>query len=248
MRRALGTLRRRMWDDGGGELTRWTVLEGGLPDGVTTLLLVHVLLTATNPLREVAHAEVVPLVFDVRGADLVALDSTKVPLREGRPVTEGRLATLLPNLRTRWLDDRERVEEALAALRKERTRTLEKSLAVLLKEETVREREKFTARKKELQSRRLPKAIEDLRREAERTEERLVQSPLLFREMQEDEERRLREIQWEVHRAQQDQLLTYLEREEERVLTKVLPRRFALARLDVHPVAVEYRLAGGEAR
>ena len=42
-------------------------------------------------------------------------------------------------------------------------------------------------------------------------------------------------------RAQQDQLLTYLQREEERVLTKVLPRRFALARLDVQPVAVEYR-------
>ena len=59
--------------------------------------------------------------------------------------------------------------------------------------------------------------------------------------MQEDEERRLREIQWEVHRAQQDQLLTYLGREEERVLTRVLPRRFALARLDVQPVAVEYR-------
>ncbi len=61
--------------------------------------------------------------------------------------------------------------------------------------------------------------------------------------MQEEEERRLREIQWEVHRAQQDQLLTYLEREEERVLARVLPRRFALARLDVQPVAVEYRLA-----
>jgi superfamily II DNA or RNA helicase len=245
MRRALGTLRRRMWDDGGGGLTRWTVVEGGVPDGVTTLLLVHVLLTATNPLHEVAHAEVVPLAFDVRGADLVALDSTKVPLREGRPVTEGRLATLLPNLRTRWLDHREIVEESLATLRQERTRTLEKRLAVLLKEETAREREKFATRKKELQSRRLPKAIDRLRQEAEQTEQRLVQSPLLFREMQEEEERRLREIQWEVHRALQDQLLTYLEREEERVLTKVLPRRFALARLDVQPVAVEYRVTNG---
>jgi hypothetical protein len=244
MRRALGALRRRMWDDGGGGLTRWTVVEGGLPDGVTTLLLVHVLLTATNPLREVAHAEVVPLAFDVRGADLVAVDSTNVPPCDGHPVPEGRLATLLPDLRTRWLDHREIVEGSMATLRQERSRTLGERLAALLKEEMAREREKFAARKKELQSRRLPKAIERLRQEAERTEERLVQSPLLFREMQEEEERRLREIQWEVHRAQQDQLLTYLEREEERVLTKVLPRRFALTRLDVQPVAVEYRVSG----
>jgi hypothetical protein len=233
-----------MWDDGGGGLTRWTVVEGGLPDGVTTLLLVHVLLTATNPLREVAHAEVVPLAFDVRGADLVAVDSTNVPPCDGHPVPEGRLATLLPDLRTRWLDHREIVEGSMATLRQERSRTLGERLAALLKEEMAREREKFAARKKELQSRRLPKAIERLRQEAERTEERLVQSPLLFREMQEEEERRLREIQWEVHRAQQDQLLTYLEREEERVLTKVLPRRFALTRLDVQPVAVEYRVSG----
>jgi len=244
MRRALGMLRRRMWDDGSGGLSRWTVLEDGLPDGVTTLLLVHVLLTATNPLREVAHAEVLPLAFDARGAGLVALDSTKVPLREGRPVAEGRLATLLPDLRASWLDHREGVEEALAGLRQERTGTLEKELASLLKEEMARERENFAARKKELRIRRLPKAIERLRQEAEQTEQRLVQSPLLFREMQEEEERRLREIQWEVHRAQQDQLLSYLEREEERVLTKVLPRRFALARLDVQPVAVEYRVSG----
>lgn len=219
-------------------------MEGDLPHGVTRLLLVHVLLTATNPLREVAHAEVVPLAFDVRGADLVPLDSTKVPFREGRPLVEGRLATLLPDLRVHWLDQREIVEESLATLRQERTRMLEKRLAVLLKEETAREREKFAARKKELQSRRLPKAIERLRQEADQTEQRLVQSPLLFREMQEEEERRLREIQWEVHRAQQDQLLTYLEREEGRVLTGVLPRRFALARLDVQPVAVEYRVSG----
>jgi hypothetical protein len=244
MRRALGALRRRMWDDGGAGLTRWTVLEGILPEGIDSLLLIHVLITATNKLREVAHAEVAPLAFAVHGADLVPLDSGEVPLREGHPMTEGRLATVLPDLRALWLDHRERVEEALTALRQERTRTMEKTLAALMKEETAREREKFAARKKELQSRRLPKAIERLRQEADETERRLVQSPLLFREMQEQEERRLREIQWEVHRAQQDQLLIYLEREEERVLTKVLPRRFALARLDIQPVAVEYRVPG----
>ena len=212
------------------------------------LLLVHVLLTATNPLREVAHAEVVPLAFDVRGADLLALDSETVPPGEGHPVAEGRLVTILPDLRARWIEHREVVEAALATLRQEQTRALEQRLAVIRKEELAREREKFAARKKELQSRRLPKALEQLRQDAERTEQRLIQSPLLFREMQEAEERRLREIQWEVHRAQQDQLLTYLEREEERVLTRVLPRRFALARLDVQPVAVEYRLSGGGVR
>jgi len=164
---------------------------------------------------------------------------------DGRALSEGRLAGLVPEFQSSWLDQRERVEEALIALQRGRTAEIADQLATTLKEETAREREKFAARKKELQNQRLPKAIEKLRQAVERDEQRLIQSPFLFREMQEAEEKRLRELQWEVHRTHQDQLLTYLDREETRILSKVLPARHRLARVDVQPVAVEYRLAPG---
>jgi hypothetical protein len=252
MRRALGVLRRRMWDEGGrSELSRWTVREGGVPKGERLALIIHVLLTATNTLREIIHAQVIPLAFAASGSDLRPLDpeeATKLSRAEGRALPEAALLAIIPELRSQWLDHRERVEEALSALRLTRTTAIQGSLVTALKEEASREREKFTARRKELQSRRLPKAIEKLQQEVEQAERRLIQSPMLFREMQEEEERRLRELQWEVHRTQQDQLLKYLDREEKRVIEQVLPKRFTLARLDIQPVAVEYRLADGGPR
>ena len=249
MRRALGALRRRMWEDGGrGGLTRWTVRSGALPDGVQAAVFVHVLLTATNALRETAHAEVIPLGFAITGGALRPMDADQgheLSFADGRALSEGRLAGLVPEFQSSWLDQRERVEEALIALQRGRTAEIADRLATTLKEETAREREKFAARKKELQNQRLPKAIEKLRQAVERDEQRLIQSPFLFREMQEAEEKRIRELQWEVHRTHQDQLLTYLDREETRILSKVLPARHRLARVDVQPVAVEYRLAPG---
>ncbi len=199
--------------------------------------------SATNPLREIVHTEVVPLGFEVKGSDLRPLDlgqAIDLSRHDGRPLSEAGLAAIAPELQGLWLDHRDHVENALVTFREARKATIESALAATLKVETSREREKFASRKKELQAQRLPKAVEKLRKEAEETERRLALSPMLFREMQEAEERRLRELQWEVHRTQQDQLLAYLEREETRVLTQVLPRRFALVRLDVQPVAVEY--------
>jgi hypothetical protein len=247
MRRALGILRRRMWDDEGSRgLSRWTVRQGGVPDGVNLALIVYGLVTATNVLRETVHAEVLPLAFAAEGPDLRPMDAelAKALARtEGDPLSDAQLATPVPKLQSLWLKHVNVVEEALRALSHAQTAATEAALAAALKEETAREREKFTARKKELQAQRLPRAIEKLRKETEEMERRLVQSPMLFQEMQETEERRLRELQWEVHRAQQDQLMAYLDREEERTLTQVLPKRFALARVDCQPVAVEYRIA-----
>ncbi len=252
MRRAQGVLRRRMWDDGGGRgLSRWTVRQGGLPDGVSLALIVYGLVTATNVLREIVHAEVLPLAFAAEGPDLRPMDpkpTQTLARTEGDSLSDAQLATLVPKLQSLWLNHMNPIEDALRALSRSQTSAMEVLLTASLKEETAREREKFVARKKELQAQRLPKAVEKLRKETEEMERRLVQSPMLFQEMQETEERRLRERQWEVHRTQQDQLLDYLKHEEARIIDEVLPKRFSLARLDVQPVAIEYRLAGGASR
>ena len=72
MQRAIGVLRRRMWDSKG--MSRWTLEGCALPPSLKEVLLLHLLLEVTNNFREVAHQEVIHLPFEVRGYHLHPLE------------------------------------------------------------------------------------------------------------------------------------------------------------------------------
>lgn len=251
MRRALGVLKRRLWDEGVvGALSRWTLRAAPLAGGSRRIVIVYALLQVANQLREVHHAELLPLVFQADAERLIPLDygAAQAMLKAARaPLSAEGIQRIAARLKADWLEHREQITRTIATRRAEMEAVFRARLADELKAEIEKEREKFQARRKELSGQRQPRAIEKLRRDAEATERALTLSPFLFREMQEAEERRLREIQWEVHRTQLDQLSEFLDREEKRVIQGLLPRRYALAQVDLQPVAVEYVVAEGAA-
>jgi hypothetical protein len=87
---------------------------------------------------------------------------------------------------------------------------------------------------------------------AERQRLKLLQ-PALFDEVRQEqllEQQRLDEMEWELEHTYIERMKQLVVREQERVLEKVLPRRYALATVDVQPLAVEYIVhhSGGEPR
>ncbi len=106
-----------------------------------------------------------------------------------------------------------------------------------LKEETAEEKETFTSRLKELQQE--PKWLEKQRAEMGRQKQRLRQG-LLFDEVRVLEEQKLRDLEWEVMHSHIEQMKQLLERERDRMLEKILPKRFSLASVDLQPLAIEY--------
>jgi hypothetical protein len=191
----------------------------------------------------VHHAELLTLGFRAETGALVPLDddATGEIVRASRaPLSPEAVSDLLGRVRLDWPEHRDELARVIAARRAELEVAFRAHLAAQLGAEIGTEREKFRARRKELASQRQPRALERLRREADAAERALTLSPYLFAEMQEAEERRLREIQWEIHRTQLDQLAELLDREEARVIDGLLPRRYAVASVDLQPIAVEY--------
>ena len=121
-----------------------------------------------------------------------------------------------------------------------------------LQEEVRAEKANFQERLKELERQKQPRYLEALQKEIEKQRKRLLQ-PALFTEIQQEQQQRLQQLEW-------DQAHTYIERmkalvigEQKRILEQVLPRRYALATVDLQPLAIEYivrsaGLAGKEQR
>ncbi len=87
-----------------------------------------------------------------------------------------------------------------------------------------------------------PAYIKAMLRDIEEQRKRLMQ-PALFEELQSEREQQLslQELEWELHAKD------YIERmkqmvmaEQQRIIEKVLPKRYALATVDLQPLAIEY--------
>jgi len=232
MRRAAGELRRRLWEPRG--LARFTV---GAADVPGPTLVVPALLTLVNELREPLHAELVELAVD----------------RDGR-VTEARADDLRPlapdavDAWTEWLEDEwdalePHVRVALAAAEREHEQAARKLLPRLAREEAARQTKLFSARLTELDADR-SKGHERLQRDLDRLEadvNQLTFDPEL-RHRREEELRRARtRLEAEEYRQveeRRERLRRRIERERTNLLEDILPRRHALARCTLAPVAL----------
>ena len=245
--RAVVMLARARFPGAGGRVTRWTVRRGDVPDGADALILLTVEELAVNELREAFHHWVRTLQIPVRDGSI----DTPLP---HLPAAALRAPSGIPNpadiekARDIW----DEVSRDIRSLISDLSNKLTRQLAELLERERIpalnRENERFQSRQGEISALMEQLSIAHLEQEiAELKTDRL--QGVLF-----DADRRLEEIDRSIaekeeelrrRRVHYEELREQLQRERERVIRGIIPKRYALrGKALVFPVAVEIRLPG----
>ncbi|MBA3827294.1 MAG: SWF/SNF helicase family protein, partial [Ktedonobacterales bacterium] len=241
MRRAVAVLRRRLWDDPDGQMTRWTVAGQSLPGQIETVVILHIFIEATNALRETLHQDVVALPFEVRGNVLVPLDARlweQVRLRPATPLPAAQLHDAATHLRDLWPAHETRLGAELDRFRQGQAEELRSMAAQRLTEELRETRTLFAERRRALERMRDPR--EQQRREREQVTIARQQAHLLQPALFPDVEAELAAEAQALHLRQREldqvalldhltQLGALVDAEEERTITTILPQRYHLA-------------------
>ena len=202
MQRAIGTLRRRMWDGKG--MTRWTVEGSMFPYALKELLLLHMLLEVTNEFREVAHQEVIVVPFEVRGYQLHDLNSDlwlQIKALPRIPLPQRELDAWIPAVREQWPEHQRQIRGLITRRRADYWQEFTRRMQQRRKEEASTEQAIFSERLRELEQQQKPQYIKSMLREIEEQRKRRLQ-PVLFAELQQEQEQQqqsLQALEWEIH-------------------------------------------------
>ena len=246
MRHALDVLAKQRYTGTGAEASRWTVRCGGVPDGASAAVLLSVEEIGVNQLRETFHRWVRTVVFPVRDGELGPAKS-HTSARSLRSTSEcGDEADL---------EQAREILEAVGPALKKWVRDHRLRLGVRLVKQLEadgvaareRERKSYEQRVGEVSALITRGTMDRLGREIERLKGQREQG-LLFDEaeglakLDRSIEEKTKEI--ERRRSHHDEIREQLQRERERVVNRLLPKRFALAErgTQLFPVAVEVRL------
>lgn len=246
-RRVITTFARSRFDtarDGGAaRLTRWTVRYGDVPTGADALLLLTLEEMAGNELRETFHHWVRTICLPIVGESL----GDPLPHRPAitlRAPRDTPTAGAVSRARNIWAA----VERDVKRFVKEEAARLSAALGSALEAERdaerVREVERFRSRQGELSALMEQQTIQRLEREIAEHQAWQAQTSLDLGAAT-SETVSVEDLEEELRRRSEHfgRLRELLDQERERVLQRILPRRFAL-RGDAHvfPVAVEIRL------
>lgn len=229
--------------DAGITASRWTVRRGQVPEGTDAVVLLTLEELAANDLRETFHHW---------------MRTLRLPIRDGRlgePLPHEPASALRTAARPISADDVERARELwdevavdlrrfLEAEGEILARRLAAALAAEGREALAREQERFRSRQGELSHLIEGRTLDRLEREigAARMERRQLhllddendRGALSLEELEEELARR---------RSRYEELRERLRAERDRVIERLLPKRYALrAQPQVFPVAVEIRL------
>jgi superfamily II DNA or RNA helicase len=242
--RVMSTFARYRFPGGPSAATRWTVRVGKIPEGADALLLLTVEELAVNELREPCHHWVRTLALPIRDGELGA------PL-EHRPATGWAEAPTLGDrgaARDLWDEVGGEVKALVKTLQIDLTESLKGQLKQSGKAVRDLEKKRFTSRRKELDRAIGENQLARIAKEAERLREKARQLAL-FAEIDHELQRRLSDLDAELtlRKGHYEQVRERLATEEERLLKRVLPQRYALrGEARVYPIAVELRLPGGD--
>ncbi len=250
MQRSLAALTRRRFPGGGEEVSRWTVRQGEVPPGVEAIVLVGLEELAVNDLRETFHHWVRTILFPIRKGVLGE------PLAH-RPARELRRATAVSDEKIRN-NARDLLDEVVPDLKRfltdyaaKLTSSLKGQLASAGVQARRREEERYRSRQGEVSSLIAENTLGKLEREIEKLQTERRQGLLFDEEAQIDAiDRSIEEKKEEIARRTRhyEEVRIQLERERERIVRVLLPRRHAMpAAAQVFPVAIEVRLPGGGA-
>jgi ERCC4-related helicase len=226
--------------------SRWTVRHGEVPAGADALVLLTVEELAVNELREPFHQWVRTLRFPVKG-DALGVRAGYVAPADERAVDAGAPASAEARGRAIaiWDEVAPDLRDALAAYAKEITGRVRGMLdaagKVALREETKR----YEHRLKEVRAAMAENTLEKLDAEILKLKKKVAQLSFLEDRKRAMTEKTLAEKEDERRRREDHygDLLKILAVDQDRVLTRMLPRRYALhAEVRVFPVAIEIRL------
>ena len=247
LQRAFSALTRRRFPATGEEVSRWTVRQGDCPPGADALILLSVEELAVNDLRETFHHWVRTLIFPIRNSVLGAplAHRPALDLRPGRAIcNDGNRARA-----------RELIDEATPDLKRflanyavRLTRELKSSLDTAGAQSRRQEEERYRSRQGEVSILIAENTLGKLEREIEKLKGERRQGLLFDEDARVDAiDRSIEEKQAEIARRTRhyEEVRAQLERERERILKFLLPRRHAMsAAAQVFPVAIEVRLPG----
>ncbi len=245
MRHALGVLAKRRYPGAGSEASRWTARYGGVPEGAEAAVLLSVEEIGVNKLRETFHRWVRTVVFPMRDGEL------------GSPLPHAPARSLLGASECEDAARREQAAEILEAAApalkqwmRDHRRALGERLAAQLEDDGAaarkRERDSYRQRLAEVSELITRTTMDRLGREIERLKGQRDQGQL-FNEAERlaELERSIEEWEEELKRRRfhHDEIRDQLQRERDRTVKRLFPKRFALAgTAQLFPVAVEVRL------
>jgi len=249
MQKATGALTRLRFP-GAESVSRWALRTGGVPKGADALILLTLEELSVNELRETFHHWVRTLVLPVRYGKLgKALDHQ--PAKSLRRAT----STHDPKLIKQARDIFEDAEPELRKLIQDTATDLTNALSGQLKgdgeEARKREDERYRSRQGEVSALITESTMARLERDLARLQQERTQGLLGFAaERLDDVQRSIEQKQEELDRRKThyEEVRRQLERERERILKFLLPKRYAMSgSAQVFPVCIEIRLPGGAA-
>lgn len=246
MRRSVATLKRCMWEE--GKLARWTIEKSPLPRGIDEILVLHLMLEATNSLKEVIHAEIITVPFQVLGDRLTTIDENlwrQVEPLNRYELAPAKLSKWQATVADQWLSHSSRIKDYVAEQKKEFEKQFQSNMGIYLKQALDYENKRFQSRQKELTQRQNQGKSGKVYKELEKQRQRLQQIALLP-EIQAEEEQRLCDLEWQAYHSDTARLKRLLESEQKRMLEGVLPKRYELAWIDLQPLAIEYVIRDSE--
>ena len=250
LQRAFSALTRRRFPATGEEVSRWTVRLGECPPGAEALILLSVEELAVNDLRETFHHWVRTLIFPVRGGLLgdPLVHRSALALRSAGPAGSDGLHARARDLLDEVVPDLKRF---LGDYASRLTTDLKNQLETTGVQARRQEEERYRSRQGEVSVLIAENTLAKLEWEIEKLKIERRQGLLFDEEARIDLiDRSIEEKQAEISRRTRhyEEVRAQLERERERILKVLLPRRYALsAAAQVFPVAIEVRLPGGAA-
>ncbi len=248
MQHAISTLVRRRFPGTGEEVSRWTVRRAPLPAGADALVLLSVEELAVNELRETFHHWVRTIAFPVtRGTLGAPLPHASALSLRGAQIT---LDTAHHEAARTVVDD---IEPALKAHITSHAQALTRALQAQLDEtgKAARhdEEQRYKSRQAEVSTLINENTLAKLEREIASLKIERDQG-MLFDEAQglDAIDRSIKEKRDEIERRTKHhtEVREQLDRERERILKFLLPKRHAMNGLaQVFPISIEVRLPGG---
>jgi superfamily II DNA or RNA helicase len=248
LQHAVSTLTRRRFPGSGDEVSRWAVRLADLPAGTEALLLLSVEELAVNELRETFHHWVRTLAFPVRNGQLGSLlpHQSALVWRGGERTSDDRHRELARQL----VDDVEPELKAFLTNHADQlSQSLRRQLDVSGTEARRQEDERYRSRQGEVSALIAENTLAKLEREIAALKAQRAQG-FLFEEADELDEidRSIDARRAEIERRTRHytEVREQLERERDRVLRHLLPKRYAMpGQAQVFPVSIEVRLPRG---
>lgn len=252
MDKAVNWLTRRRFPGLQQTVSRWTVRYGDVPRGAEAVIVLHLEELAVNELRETFHHWISTLQLPVEngelGPPLAHVPATS--LRAARPCRNGEQLERAGDL----LSDLERdLQRIVKDARTQLTRGLREQLEVDGQQARKEEQDRYQSRQAEVSTLIAENSLAKLEREIaqlkrERQQGRLFESQTQLDDLDRSLEGKQEEL--ERRRTHYEEVRSQLARERERILHRLLPKRFALqGDAQVFPVAIEVRFPsadGGE--